>query len=120
MMKTEREKAFLPKVSLFSEGEEKRPEAEKDPAIVIRPVEGRKGEYLACCRSEFLGATFSCLLKDTLMGALALHAFSEMVRKRYEEDNIRIVVSGKETDFRSKALLDLMSPGKEIEDRQAV
>ena len=79
---------------------------------MIRPVEGSKEEYLACCRSEFLGATFSCLFKDTLMGALALHAFSEMIRKLYEEDGVRIVVSDKGTDFRSKALLDLMFPGK--------
>ena len=54
------------------------------------------------------------------MGALALHAFSEMIRKRHEEDGIRIVVSDKETDFRSKALLDLMAPKKEREDRKAV
>ena len=120
MMKTDAKKDFLPRISLFSDSEEKRPETERDPAIVIRPVEGRKGEYLASCRSEFLGATFSCLFKDTLMGALALHAFSEMIRKRYEEDGIRIVVSDKETDFRSKALLDLMAPKKEREDRKAV
>ena len=120
MMKTDGKKDFLPRISLLSEGEEKRPEAEKDPAIVIRPVAGKEGEYLACCHSDFLGATFSCLFKDTLMGALALHAFSEMVRKRYEEDSIRIVVSGEVTDFRSKALLDLMAPGGERENREAV
>ena len=38
MMKTDGKKDFLPKMSLFPEGEEKRPEAEKDPAIVIRPA----------------------------------------------------------------------------------
>ena len=54
------------------------------------------------------------------MGALALHAFSEMVRKRYEEDSIRIVVSDKGTGFRSKALLDLMAPGGDTENREAV
>ena len=67
--------------------------------------------------SKFENATFSCLFKDTLIGALALHAFSEIIRKRYEEDSIRIVVSGKETDFRSKALLDLMAPGGGPENR---
>ena len=120
MTKTDGKKDFLPKVSLFQEGEEKRPEAERDPGIVIKPVEGREGEYLACCRSDFLGATFSCLFKDNLMGALALHAFSEMIRKRYEEDGIRIVVSGEVTNFRSKALLDLMAPGGDTENREAV
>ena len=120
MMKIDGKKDFLPRISLLSEGEGKRPETERDPAIVIKPVAGRKGEYLACCRSDFLGATFSCLFKDTLMGALALHAFSEMIRKRYEEDSIRIVVSDKETDFRSKALLDLMAPGGDTENREAV
>jgi len=44
---------------------------ERDPAIVIKPVAGRTGEYLVYCKSGFPDATFSVYFKDTLMGALA-------------------------------------------------
>ena len=105
--KTTAAEPFLPKVSLSREG--KAPEEERNLQILIKPVAGRKDEYLAYCRSQFLGATFSVYFKDNLMGALALHAFAEMIRKRYEEDRVRILVSGEEMRIQNDALLELFS-----------
>ncbi len=51
--------------------------------IIIRPVENREGEHIAYYTNEFLKATFSVHLKDNIFGALALHAFAEMIRKTY-------------------------------------
>ena len=48
--------------------------------IIIRPVEGNEGEYIAYYTTEFLQATFSANLKDNIFGAPALHAFAEMIR----------------------------------------
>ena len=109
MMKTETKKDFLPRISLFSEGKKKASMDERDPAIVIKPVAGRKGEYLAYCKSGFLDATFSVYFKDTLMGALALHEFMEMIRRKYEEREVRTLVSAEEILFKNEALLDVLA-----------
>ena len=84
---------------------------ERDPAVVIKPVAGRKGEYPAYCRSGFLDATFSVYFKDTLMGALALHEFLQMIRRKYEEKEVRTLLSQEEILFKNEALLDVLSGG---------
>jgi hypothetical protein len=63
------------KISLFSEGERKSCEDEGDPAVVIKPIAGRTGEYLAYCHSHFLDATFSMYFKDTLWVLLPCTSF---------------------------------------------
>ena len=69
----------------------------KDIQIIIRPVEGREGEYIAYFKNEFLQATFSVLLKDNIFGALALHSFADMIRKtcakNYRSGEIDFTVS---------------------------
>jgi len=109
MMKTNTKKDFLPKISLFSDDQKKSCEDERDLSVVIKPVAERKGEYLAYCKSGFLDATFSVYFKDTLMGALALHSFTEMIRRRYEDESIRILVSEEEILFKNEALLDVLA-----------
>ena len=109
MMRTDTKKDFLPRISLFSDGEKKSCEDERDLAIVIKPVAGRKGEYLAYCRSRFLDATFSVYFKDTLMGALALHEFMEMIRRKYEKQEVRTLVSEEEILFKNEALLGVLA-----------
>jgi len=81
--------------------------------IVIRPVEGREGEYVAYYEAESLQATFSVRLKDSIFGALALHAFAEMIRKtygkNYKSGEIDFVVSEEAMSLKSKVLLDVLS-----------
>jgi hypothetical protein len=81
--------------------------------IIIRPVEGREGEYVAYFENEFLQAAFSVLLKDNIFGALALQSFSEMIRKtfakNYRSGEIDFVLSDEPMSFQNKALLDVLS-----------
>ncbi len=81
--------------------------------IIIRPVENRKGEYIAYYTNEFLKATFSVLLKDNIFGAVALHSFAEMIRKTYGKNyrsgEIDFKVSSEAMSFENKALLDVLS-----------
>ena len=81
--------------------------------IIIRPVENREGEHIACYTNEFLKATFSVHLKDNIFGALALHSFSEMIRKtfgkNYKSGEIDFTVSDETMSFQNKALLDVLS-----------
>ena len=81
--------------------------------IIIRPLEGREGEYLAYYTAESLQATFSVRLKDSIFGALALHAFAEMIRKtygkNYKSGEIDFVLSDQAMSLKSKVLLDVLS-----------
>ena len=81
--------------------------------IIIRPVEHREGEYIAYYETEFLQATFSVLLKDNIFGALALQAFSEMVRKafakNYRSAEIDFVLSTESMRLENKLLLDVLA-----------
>ena len=51
--------------------------------IRVLPVDGKSGEYTASFTSEFLQATFSVRVKDTILGAVALHRFAEMIGKQF-------------------------------------
>jgi len=81
--------------------------------IIILPVENRKGEHIACYTNEFLKATFSVHLKDNIFGALALHAFAEMIRKTYGKNyrsgEIDFVLSSESMSLQNKALLDVLA-----------
>jgi len=77
--------------------------------ISIHPVEGRSGDYLAYFRSEFLDATFTVFFKDTITGALALHSFAEMIRRKYQEKEVDFLLSEQELPFRNEALLDVVN-----------
>jgi len=75
--------------------------------ILIRPVENRKGSYIASFHSEFLNATFSVCFQDTITGSLALWHFSEMIRKKYEQE-IELVLMKDQLAFKNEAVLDVV------------
>ena len=77
--------------------------------VTIKAVAGKKGEYIAYYTSEFLNATFSVYFRDTIMGAIALQNFSEMLRMKYEKERVGFEVSGEPTRFESKGLVEMMS-----------
>ena len=83
----------------------------KDIQITIKGIAGRKGEYVAYYRSEFLDATFSVCFKDNIMGAIALQNFSEMIKLKYEKEKVEFEVSEEEVRFKSRNLLEVMSGG---------
>ncbi len=80
--------------------------------IVVRPVAGRQGEYQASYVSEFLQAEFYVTVKDSIFGALALQAFSEMIRKafgkHYKSGQIDFEVSQEAGSLHSRPLLDVV------------
>ena len=83
----------------------------RDLAVTIQALSGRDGEYLAYFRSEPLDATYSVFFRDSLMGAIALHEFSEMLRlrKSYGVDGVRLELCDQAVVFRSPAVLDVLT-----------
>ena len=87
-------------------------EKNRNIRITIRPAAGREGEYLAHYASEVLKADFCVYVKDSIFGALALQAFSEMIRKafgkHYRSGEIDFELSQNPASLRSRALMDLV------------
>ena len=77
--------------------------------LTIQAVSGREGEYLAYFRSEPLEATYSVYFRDSLMGAIALHEFAEMLRASYGVDGVRLELCDQAVVFRSPAVLDVLA-----------
>ena len=92
----------------------KKNEAETTLKIMVQPVEGKKGEYLAYFSSGFLQATFfSVLIRDNIFGALASNRFADMIRKeygdRFKTDRVEIEIAGGLTQIRNKTLAETLS-----------
>ena len=81
-----------------------RPQVARQPGqglvITVQPVGGSDGEHLAWLRSESMQAPFSVFFRDSLMGAIALHAFCGMIRRKYKADGIRLEVCDQQIAFR--------------------
>ncbi len=80
--------------------------------ITIHPVETKSQEYVAYFESQFLQAQFCVYLKDAIFGAMALHAFAEMVKKafgkNYRTGEITFQVSQQPVPFCSRPILDIL------------
>ena len=80
--------------------------------IMIKQVEDKEGEYIAYYRSEFLNATYLVYFRDNIFGSVALHEFSEMIKSKYRESEVKFEISNEKVEFKSKALLEVMNGSK--------
>jgi hypothetical protein len=71
-------------------------------------VAGKPGGYVARYRAEVLGATYSVEFEDTVMGGIALHGFSEMLRLKFGFRRVELVAEDQTLRFRSRAVVDAM------------
>ena len=51
--------------------------------IRVYPLPERPAHFVATFHSDVLDATFSVTFRETITGAVALHSFAEMLRKKY-------------------------------------
>ena len=80
----------------------------REVTVRIAPVTGRPGGYVARYRAEVLGATYSVEFEDTVMGGIALHGFSEMLRLKFGFRRVELVAEDQTLRFRSRAVVDAM------------
>ena len=76
--------------------------------VKIRSVPDRTNSYIAYLSSPVLGSTFSLLFPDSITGALALHAFSEMLRLHYEKP-VELQLENDLFPMKSEALQDILA-----------
>ena len=85
---------------------------QRDIQILIKPT--HDGHYLAYFSSDFLKATYSVYFEDTIMGAIALNGFADMIRRRYKVDSVMISLED-EYCFMNKAVNDVLEALTETE-----
>jgi hypothetical protein len=76
--------------------------------IQVHPVPGFRSRYVAAFTSDFLGATFSVAFPETITGAVALHAFAEMIRNQYDAP-VDIIISDGLTLPNDSPVRDILS-----------
>jgi hypothetical protein len=76
--------------------------------IIIKPIESGEKEYLAYYKDEFMRATFCVAFKDSILGAVALNRFIEMIKTFFEIKRIPVTISEIKFEVKSKALLDVL------------
>ena len=64
--------------------------------------------YIAHFKSEILGATFAVSFKDNILGAVALHNFTTMLSKKYEQDDIKFLISKETTEIETEAIAEVV------------
>ena len=83
------------------------------PTIYIRPVSGKSGFYIAYFSSEVLQATVSLHFKDSIVGAIALNSFVEMLRIKHKFGNYSLEMDTS-IQCQNKAVLDVLEIYNEI------
>ena len=78
----------------------------REVTVRIAPMAGKPGAYVARYCAEVLGATYSVEFEDTVMGGIALHGFSEMLRLKFGFRRVELVVEDQALRFRSRAVVD--------------
>ena len=78
-----------------------------NPTIYIRPVSDKPGFYIAYFSSEVLQATVSLHFKDSIVGAIALNNFAEMLRIKHKFGNYSLQMDTS-IQCRNKAVLDVL------------
>jgi hypothetical protein len=65
--------------------------------------------YIASFKSEILGATFAVCFKDNILGSVALHHFTTMLSKKYEQDDIKFLLSKDVTEIETGAIAEVVN-----------
>jgi hypothetical protein len=76
-----------------------------DKDIIIKKIENKKNDFIAFFKADFLKATYCICFKDTIFGAVALNNFFEMIKHKYTDDRIKLVISDEELKIKNPALL---------------
>lgn len=80
--------------------------------VTVREIAQKPGQYVGYFQSSFYDATYSVIFRDNLFGSVALSAFAEMIRKKYDTHDVNFIISGEKLEFKNTALLELLTSRK--------
>jgi hypothetical protein len=82
--------------------------------IIIKAIDNTNKEYLAFYMNEFLKSTFFVQFNDNIFGAVTLHHFFEMIKNKFEGENLEMVISNEKLEFKNQALVELFNQKEEV------
>ena len=80
--------------------------------ITIQRVE--ENNYIASFKSEILNSTFALCFKDNIFGAVALNHFTTMICKKYEDEDVKFLITGDRQEIQTKEIADVIYKNKEV------
>ena len=81
--------------------------------IIIKKIENKKNDFVAYFRNEFLKSTFFVCFTDSIIGAVALNDFFQMLKTKYDKESFSFEISGNEIKFKNQELLNQIIETKE-------
>ena len=80
--------------------------------IIIKKIENKDNFFIAYIKNPILNASFSVCFTDTILGALALNEFFQMIKTKYIKENIEFIISDEKVNIKNQCLLDEIKGGK--------
>ena len=74
--------------------------------VTIRKLDNTEHEYFAYCKSLCGKATYLLYFDDSILGAVVLHNFIEMLRSFFDLTTIKVVVSDNTVSPKNQLILD--------------
>ena len=74
--------------------------------IIIKKIENRENYFLAYYKKPMLEVTFSVCFTDSIIGAIALNEFFQMLKTKYSKDSFEFVVSDETVKIKNECLLN--------------
>ena len=80
--------------------------------IIIKKIENKENFFIAYIKNPILNASFSVCFTDSIVGAVALNEFFQMIKSRYTKETIEFVISGDKVNIKNQCLLDEITGGR--------
>ena len=81
--------------------------------VTVRKLDNTQHEYFAYCKSLCGKATYLLYFDDSILGAVVLHNFLDMLRSFFDLDTVKVVVSDRTVSPRNQHVLEVIREGQD-------
>jgi len=80
--------------------------------IIIKKIENKDNFFIAYIKNPILNASFSVCFTDSIIGAIALNEFFQMIKNKYIKESIEFIISDEKVNIKNQCLIDEIKGGK--------
>ena len=74
--------------------------------IIIKKIENKNNYFIAYFKNPFLKVTFSVCFTDSIVGAIGLNDFFQMLNYKYSKERFEFVLSDESLKFKNEHILN--------------
>ncbi len=82
--------------------------------IIIRKIENKENYFIAYFKNEVLKSTLFVCFTDSILGAVALNDFFQMLQFKYSNESFNFVISDGNIRFKNEHLLNQIIEKEEV------